>query len=297
MKIEFIKYPFTPILGWSSSRYDMFKNCKRQYFYNYYPKYVPNVPMSKVKWLKELTTVPLEVGNVVHHILEAFLRRLQKSSTAIDTEKFIQFGYDKCDELFDSKTFLEIYFGYVEQIDKDEAKQKIYVALNNFVTSPIYEWIMSEAVKSTDEWVIEPAGFGETRIAGYKAYCKMDFLLPVDDTIHILDWKSGKRHEYKHRQQLLGYALATQLMAPEISGNKIIPRIVYLYPTLDELNFPITNGAIQNFEESVISQTKEMYEYCKDVEQNIPHNFEIFDKTEYKGICKYCPFQGLCKES
>ena len=35
---EIKQFPFTPILGWSSTRYDMFSLCRRRYFYHYYGK-------------------------------------------------------------------------------------------------------------------------------------------------------------------------------------------------------------------------------------------------------------------
>ena len=33
------QFEFTPILGWSASRYDTFKSCQRRYYYTYYAKY------------------------------------------------------------------------------------------------------------------------------------------------------------------------------------------------------------------------------------------------------------------
>ncbi|MCX6071749.1 MAG: hypothetical protein NTU91_12985 [Chloroflexi bacterium] len=32
------QFPYTPILGWSLSRYDLFSLCKRKYFFHYYTK-------------------------------------------------------------------------------------------------------------------------------------------------------------------------------------------------------------------------------------------------------------------
>ena len=84
MKINFKQYKYTPILGWSSSRYELFQKCKRHYYYTYYTKFVKDTPLPHMQRLKNLTSVPLEVGNVVHHIIEAFLKRLQQSDAPID---------------------------------------------------------------------------------------------------------------------------------------------------------------------------------------------------------------------
>ena len=100
MVLKYPSYEFTPVLGWSISRYEVFDKCKRQYFYTYYPKHVPGVPFYKMAALKDLTSVPLEIGNVVHDILEAFLRRLQKSDSNIDENRFLEFAREKTDEYF-----------------------------------------------------------------------------------------------------------------------------------------------------------------------------------------------------
>lgn len=100
MNLTYQTYPFTPTLGWSISRFEMFDKCKRQYFFNYYAKFAKGIPPYKVAQLKALTSVPLEIGNVVHDIIEAFLRRLQKSDSDIDEKRFIDFAKQKTDHYF-----------------------------------------------------------------------------------------------------------------------------------------------------------------------------------------------------
>jgi len=297
MKIKFERYPFTPILGWSSSRFDLFTQCKRHYFYNYYTKFIKDVPQPQMQRLKKLTSVPLEIGNVVHHVVEDLLRRFQKSASPINEGKFIQYGIDLCDKFFDSKEFLEIYYGYTQQIDRESAKERISISLKNLLRSPLLEWISTTAIHESNSWVIEPDGFGETRIAGLKAYCKMDFLLPVGEEVHILDWKSGKKQEEKHRAQLLGYALAASVNNPSIDRSKFIPRIIYMYPSLDELSFSITDEDLTAFAQTVQIQTESMYRFCSNVEQNIPKEFNLFEKTTFTALCSNCPYQEPCKNA
>jgi hypothetical protein len=33
------QFPYTPILGWSMSRFNLFSICKRKYYYHYYNKF------------------------------------------------------------------------------------------------------------------------------------------------------------------------------------------------------------------------------------------------------------------
>jgi ATP-dependent helicase/DNAse subunit B len=89
MKLPKIKkFPYTNILGWSVSRYDVFNNCKRQYFYSYYPKFDKENSLEKITQLKSLTSFALEVGNIAHDVIRDLLFRTSKNSKT-DSKKTI----------------------------------------------------------------------------------------------------------------------------------------------------------------------------------------------------------------
>jgi hypothetical protein len=293
MELQYQKYEYSAILGWSSSRYEVFSKCKRQYFYGYYGKYAPDVPHYKIVQLKGLTSVPLEIGNVVHDVMEAFLRRLQKSTSDIDEQRFFEFARQKMKTYFDGKTFIEIYYGGAAGIDTEKAFLKIHRCLSNFVSGPCYNWIFMKALTNRENWLIEPEGYGETRLNGIKAYCKMDFLFPVDGDIHILDWKTGNKDHYKHAHQLIGYAAAASSNF-HISWKSIIPRIIYLFPVFDELTVPLSEKDIEKFFGLVQEQTKEMRSYCADIENNVPLPIERFTPTPSPEICGICNYREIC---
>jgi hypothetical protein len=293
MDLKYEKYEFTPVLGWSISRYEVFDKCKRQYYYNYYPKFVQGVPLYKMQQLKNMTSVPLEIGNVVHDVLEAFLRRLQKSDSNIDEARFYEYAEAKTKEYFSTKTFIEVYYGRQTAVDVAAAYETVSRCLANFIGSPIYSWIFMKAMTNRASWMIEPPGYGETRLAGLKAYCKMDFLFPVDGEIAILDWKTGKRDTYKHGNQLIGYAAAASSNFG-IPWAKIFPKIVYLNPVFDEFELTLREDDFSSFLERVKRETVEMQEYCADVESNKPAPIERFVKMPSESLCAYCNYQELC---
>jgi len=293
MKLEYKKYDFSSILGWSISRYEVFDKCKRQYFYQYYSKYAKDVPLYKIKKLRALTSVALEIGNVVHDVLEAFLRRLQKDDSAIDESRFFDYARKKTGEYFGAKTFMETYYGGVPSIDTDAAFEKISQCLQNFISSPIYSWMFMKAITNKQNWMIEPEGYGETRLNGLKAYSKMDFLFPVDDEIIILDWKTGKKDTYKHGHQLISYAAAASTNFG-IPWNSFYPKIVYLYPAFEEFELSLTEKDFEHLFQTVQAQTEEMYGYCSNVEKNIPRDINHFPQTPSTNMCKYCNYQELC---
>lgn len=293
MPFSYTKYPFSSILGWSISRYEVFDKCKRQYFYTYYGKYASAVPLYKINQLKELTSIPLEIGNVIHDVLEAFLKRLQKSDARIDEQRFFSYAHELAKSYFSGKTFLEIYYKYLPVIEMAKIIEKIDICLNNFIHSPVYSWIFMAALHDRHLWMIEPDGYGETRLDGLKVYCKMDFLLPVDDTIYILDWKTGKRDEHKHTMQLRGYSAAAAALFT-IPSHKIFPRIVYLYPSFDEMEITVGDEEVQQLIALIHEQTETMYTFCSDVEKNTPREMDFFMQNPSPSLCRQCKYRELC---
>lgn len=291
--LKYKKYDYSPILGWSISRYELFDKCKRQYYYNYYAKHVSDVPLYKIKKLKELTSIPLEIGNVVHDVLEAYLRRLQKDAGAIDESRFLAYAREKTAYAFSHKAFMETHYGTLDSIDIQPVHDRVATCLKNYLESPVCSWVFMKALTNKHNWLIEPEGYGETRLNGLKAYCKMDFLFPVDGHIHILDWKTGKKNTYKHFRQLIGYATAAEHNFG-IPWNVIFPKIIYLHPDFDELELRITENDLSAFFSDVRAQTDEMKSYCIDPEQNIPQPIDSFPKSPSNGTCGYCNYRELC---
>ena len=293
MPLHYETYPYTPGLGWSISRYEIFDKCKRQYFYSYYSKQVPGVPRYKMALLKDLTSLPLEIGNVVHDVIEAFLVRLQKSDTDIDEQRFFLYARQKATDSFSKKTFIETYYRQQQSLDTEKAHAKIEACLKNFIGSHSYSWIFMKAIMSKENWMIEPAGYGETRLDGMKAYCKMDFLIPVGDEVHIMDWKTGAKDEAKHGAQLKGYAAAAAHNFG-IPGNRIFPKIVYLYPSYEEFELRLDGDGYTAFIETIREQTKEMLALCSSAEENVPLAIDSFSLNPSPSVCRQCRFQELC---
>jgi len=263
------------------------------YYFTYYSKYYADAPAYKMNMLKALTSVPLEIGNVVHDVMEAFLKRLQKSDSRIDEKRFFEFAEQKMYTYFSRKTFLEVYYKQCSEINTERASRRIAACLQNFIESPAYSWIFMKAITNKLNWMIEPDGFGETRLNGLKAYCKIDFLFPVDDHVYILDWKTGRKNPCKHQKQLIGYAAAVQSNFG-IPWHSISPKIIYLFPEFEETGFPVTENVLEEFYNTVAGQTEQLRSFCKDPENNIPKAIEEFPRQPSPQLCKNCNFQELC---
>jgi CRISPR/Cas system-associated exonuclease Cas4 (RecB family) len=287
------RYDFSPILGWSISRYDMFSNCKRLYYYQYYAKFDPDYPRVKIDELKNLTSIPLEIGNIVHDTVSTVLRRLLKSKEEIDRQRFQTFVETMTAENCKNKVFFEVYYAERASVEPPDLLPSINECLTTFLASPRFQWIKDKAISSKNEWLIEPPGYGEARIDGMKVYCKVDFLFVVDGRIIILDWKTGKRVEEKHGKQLLGYTTwaAHHLNA---SAADIDAVIAYLRPSYEEVELSSSDSDLKNFASQIRAETEEMYAFCGEVQENVPLEKESFPMTSRLGFCKYCNFKELC---
>ena len=293
--MEMKKYTYTSILGWSFSRYETFSNCKRKYFYNYYGKHDTEFSIQKIEFLKGLTSIPFEIGTISHDVIEVVLKRLLKTTGPIDRGKFELYLEKHILTKLD-KNFFETYYGGLEKIELDQLLDKTKRCLNNFLASNRFEWIRDIAIAEKNNWVIEPPGYGESRLGEMKLYCKVDFLTPLDGKIVILDWKTGKKDENKHPKQLVGYASwVSHNMDKE--ATEIEPIMVYLYPEYDEITINVDEHDLRDYKEIMIMQTQEMYGYCSDYEENIPLAKEEFPMVEDKKFCKYCNCKELCNRN
>jgi CRISPR/Cas system-associated exonuclease Cas4 (RecB family) len=288
------KIQYSDILGWSVSRYDRFSNCKRQYFYDYYAKYDSDNPLEKIQFLKNMTSKPLETGNIVHDLIRDVLFRFKKTSKAINLDKFLKYSLELTNRYCAAKTFCESYYGK-EVVLPSDLYIKIRAIMLKFFESNRFKWIIEHAISECNNWIIEPDGFGETRIDELKAFCKVDFLFPAEDKIYILDWKTGKQDEKKHSRQLIGYSVWANYHFNKEAAS-IVPIIAYLFPEYAERKVIVDETTISNFKETVRKETEEMYGYLIDIEKNIPVNKKEFSITDNNFICKYCNYREICSK-
>jgi len=287
------QYPYTPILGWSLSRYDLFSICRRRYFFQYYAKYDREVPIRRLTRFKELTTVPMETGTIVHEVIEVLLNRLRTTSEPIDRERFHAFADQAIARSLEGKTFDEVVYGELPAIHPEDLRPRVLACLDNLLASDRFRWLVEEASPASGQWIIDPPGYGETRLGDLKVYIKVDVLFPLGEQIHILDWKTGKTDPGKHRKQLVGYATwaATHFA---IEPERVLPTLAYLYPAYEEVQQSFTAADLQAFAVQVRAETHEMYEYCRDIEQNIPLEKAEFPRIDDPRVCAQCAFRAVC---
>jgi PD-(D/E)XK nuclease superfamily len=292
------KFEFTEVLGWSYTRYSTFTMCKRRYYFDYYKKWDIN-NIQKINFLRNLTTVPLEIGNISHKLIQKVLKRLQMRSEKIEPDVFFDYAHRIASDIFKQKRFEEVYYGESDEIDfEGEIYEKVRLALSNFFSSDRLQWLFEEALVTKNEWYLpseneEDKDFGECRIDRLKAYCKVDFMFPIGEELHILDWKTGKTDYAKHSQQLSGYVGWAHFHF-EKDYNLIKPTIAHLLPAYNEHSVVLNDFDLEDFAERVKRETEAMYEFCEVPETNTPIEKERFEMTENTKLCGFCKYRELC---
>lgn len=242
---------------------------------------------------RELVTLPLETGGIVHEVIEALLGRLKQSTEAIDTTKFLEYAGQIATNRIQTRRFEELVYGQLDKICEEDLGPGVQECLQNLLASDRFTWLLELAQEHAAGWIIDPPGFGETRLDELKAYFKVDFLFPYETGYHIIDWKTGKEDQERHRKQLMGYS-TWACYHFNVEPEFVWPRLAYLRPDYTEVEETFNDADLEHFAVQVRAETAEMYEYCRDIQANIPIDINEFPLVDNPRICEYCNFRGIC---
>jgi hypothetical protein len=281
-------YEFSSNIGWSFSRYGMFDRCKRQYYYNYYGK--RNDP--KVSELAKLESFAIVKGSVVHGVIAQILHHI-KIHNDYPIDGLSDHLNIYTDRYLADTSFAEVY--YNKGIDDE-----LGVRLRKEVEDPIVAFLESDRLQSlksqtADEkstWIIEPGGYGETRVNELKMYAKADFIFQKDGRYIILDWKTGKLETKKYMQQLLGY---TVYVCDHfgVSPNLVDAYICHLGNNYSEHSQQFSEFDLSEMAAQVEEQISHMEQYCIYSAENISKDISAFP-IEKNHLCSYCNFREFC---
>lgn len=291
--IPFPSYPFSQELGWSSTRQNSFEQCLRQYWYNYYNRWDKDVPRDDILELKNLSTIPMLIGEVAHSVLAKIAHRILKCRNPIDRQRLDELACHDLSQAIANSTFQEVYFGQQEAVEPKRLWPRLQLLLDHYLGSERHQWLLNEWDPSVG-YMVDPEGYGEARLGGMKIYAKPDLLVRDGKEVLIIDWKTGQRQADSHRRQLAVYA-AWARDALEQPANRIQVIDAYLQPIYEEVSEVFSEDELDAVVLDVSQQRSEMYELCEDVVENIPKPKSFFPMTERHGLCKTCSYRELCK--
>lgn len=295
----------TNIFQWSYTRQRKFEECKRAYYYHYYAFWNgwladASEEAKKCYLLRRMKTLPMLAGEIVHDLVHSLilscregklipLEHLQNAAVL----KLRTSWKESRDRLWEYKPkdftnlFEHYYKRVVPQEKADELKQKVLSSLDNFYHSSIFGIIRES---DPGNWK-EPEEFQRFSIGEHKVSLKMDFAVDRDGTLHIYDWKTGKKVA-ANQDQLACYALYAQ-QKWDFSPEKIVLALYYLAgDTIDETT--LSQEELARTKETIVRNCREMQALCDDPVSNTASR-ENFPMTDNEAKCSYCVFQELCK--
>lgn len=294
--------------SWSKSRDEIFKDCKRRYFFNHYGHWGgweenADRRIRQIYILKNLQSRHMWLGSIVHEYIGFLLDRLRyeheidlytllgnlRKAMKRDFENSEKGLYTKYPK-FNGRQYGLFEHEYHIFVSNDEWKEIFDTTekcVANFFNSDLFRYIKSI---STDNWL--PIERLQTfDFEGTPVYVKIDFALEDKGRLFIFDWKTGKVRDVEMDVQLACYGLyATHRWDIELQ-NIICKKYNLLIDRVDD--YEINHGRIEKIKEYMRSSISSMKELLYDKENNIARE-EDFDITDDDNKCKSCNFRKVC---
>lgn len=308
-----------PDFSWSSSRHELFEQCERKYFYNYYAGHRGweiNAPNRKVYALKHLTNLHLVFGSAVHSAVKNVI-------LGIVNGKPCEKGYiDRCitDALreacrVDKKDWwmrpaknhylmeLAYYGGFKSPMGSSAVntvneKRKSIEA--NFYASKTYQELSSgdiDEILEVDE-ELKNESVSRFELDGVTVFAKVDFLYhrKSDGKTIIVDWKTDRSIVDKttHNRQLGIYAYYVN----QKYGIPVEDMVLRVEGLVDQtiIEIPFSEAIFSDVERFILGSVERMKSLVadKNTSLNKPLPMSSFRTTEDKGTCKTCKFRVMC---
>jgi len=295
--------------SWSKSRDDIFKECKRKYYYYYYGSWggwESDAPTNirEIYILKNLKNRYTWKGEVVHKVIARVLNSI-KRRTPISLERAISMTYHEMIQDYrnsehgnyrqDPKKkcglFEHVYQQNFSVEERDILIHEAQACVRNFFKSEIFDIAKRSG---PDKWLFidrsEPESFYLEEVT---IYLSPDFVfLNEKDELELVDWKAGKVSDTLSIQMVcyILYAMGKwsipldKMRVTEygLQDNQLFSHM----PSIEE----IVEGK-KKIKESI----DEMMALLRDKKNNVAE-MDDFPPRQDPWICKKCNFQKICSE-
>jgi hypothetical protein len=296
-------------LTWSVSRDRLFRECRRAYYYNYYGSWggwASDAPerTRKIYILKNMTSLPMWAGSIVHEVIAEALNRYMSKQTPIDagelkahaTRKLRQGWKDSVERVWEKtpkKTNLaELYYGNGKTLPSEETEKvrnKIDNCLDNWAHSEVLQAMLTvphlnwKPIDALDSFLLD----------GLKVWCAIDFAYVGDDgALRILDWKTGAEHEDELRLQLACYALyAGQKWHAPLKSQHLAG--VFLDDRARVSEYVLEPDALETTKTTIMISAAQMRLPLVDADKNEACE-DDFPVCENERVCTRCNFREVC---
>lgn len=290
--------------SWSFSRHRSFNLCKRLYYYSYYGFWggwdeSGDEPARRLYRLKQMSTLPMLVGSLVHEIISRVLDGLKRGKEiAVEDAQAdvirlfkLKWRESKSGEWKENPKWKVNLFEhyYDKEVTRDDllrARETMVDSVRGFYDSDSYRFIKSISPR---EWLTKEE-IDAFEFEGTRVWVKIDFAARRGKKIYVYDWKTG-REVSEDETQLAVYGLyAMDRWAIDLDNLRLFD--IYLkkqLPVKVKLNESIVSGA-----QEVISRSIQEMKGFLDDEAGNRASIENFPLTDDTSVCRRCFFKEVC---
>lgn len=292
-----IKKPLENRLGWSFTRHRIRDECLRRLYWQYYGSWggwsdAASDIARQAYALKELTTPPLVVGQIVHDVIGRWLR------TRVENDPFpLQRLIQEALGLFDHppqpiRYFSDVYLIGIEDDELVHARQRIAWLLERasehryvrrLCRVPPSRIVVADETKWDEKRVL----YGNVDLYGVP-----DVLVySADGLARFIDWKTG-RDEAKGADVQMGCQALFAREKLGVSLREATGHLVY-FDSGDVVDISNLDTLAECAESLMDSYIADLTRRLSDVSTNVA-DIDRFPMTDDEGRCKRCNFRLIC---
>jgi hypothetical protein len=296
-------------LTWSVSRDSLFRQCRRAYYYQYYGSWGGwesncDERTRKLYILKNLTTLPMWAGSIVHDVIAQALNNythtgneiragaLQARARMVLRNGWIDAVQKNWVRSPKKTNLFELYYGNGKSLPKEDTervKETVYGCLQTFADSPVLKEILAAPYVN---W--KPVDvLASFQLEGLKVWVAVDFAYTdPEGKLRIIDWKTGKEKQESLGTQLACYALYAneEWFAPL---EDVLLFGVFLKENARVSSYPVHADTLVEARDYILRSSAEMRSLVRKVETNEAVE-EDFDCCESERVCQRCNFREVC---
>jgi len=294
-------------LSWSISRDRVFRNCLRQYYFNYYGYWGGweiNAPqrVKQIYVLKQLKNRHMWVGEKVHDCIKHSLINLQRGISVLNVDQILDITLHQMREEFRSsrekryharpKSCALFEHEYEVPLSDDDWKKtadNMEQCLRNFYGSDTFAMLQDLPRRM---W-LEVEDFSSFNLDQTKIWAVIDCSFRTEDGgITIIDWKTGRGPGEDISLQLFCYAMYA--LNKWGIGPENVRLIEYNLLASQGAEFNIGAAEIENTKAYIKGSIADMQSLLIDVGDNIPKEEIAFQKVEDERVRAGCNFRKVC---
>jgi hypothetical protein len=299
--------------GWSWSRHEMFYQCARKTYWQYYGFWggwdaAASEEARLAYRLKQIKSVPMIVGGALHDVVRERLIMRTSPGGPVPAQqirdeverRIIKALRESRNRLWEKHNdpkhyamLFEDYYGPgLEDRERDAAIATAREYAQGMATS-VYAR-RAFAIGKERLRIIDPHDFNQMKIHvdDVLVYAAPDLVVEGDDgAFHVVDWKTGAVRKANVAQlAVYGLYVAEKLGVPL---ERIIAHIVYLGSGEFQRHENLRDG-VAEARRRISTYTADVRSRLTDVERNIAGDIDAFPMTDDRSLCRRCKFQQIC---